>query len=248
MLSISAFKAFPEIPDLASSNGLKLEYVGLVDKINYPIDFLQSEKENKYSSLYNSAHGPFYDLIPPSSDFEVSDVAKAKFIRAIDACKYLGIQNIIFHNGWIHAFYDNNQWIDNSIKFWNSIVEYANGSVVIHLENVMENEPFLIKEIITGINSPFFKACLDVGHVNVFSKIGIINWIKEIGISINHVHLHNNYGVEDSHNGLSNGNINIGEVFKRIRDICGNIAVNLELRNDIEKSIEIINELEKEMA
>ncbi len=248
MLSISAFKAFPKIPEWASSNGLKLEFVGLVDKIHYTNDFLQSVKEQEHSSLFNSAHGPFYDLIPPSSDFEVSDVAKAKFIRAIDACNYLGIQNIIFHNGWIPTFYNSNQWIDNSIKFWNSILEYANGSVIIHLENVMENEPFLIKDIVTGINSPFFKACLDVGHVNIFSKIEVNNWIKEIGISINHVHLHNNYGVDDNHNGLTNGNINIYEVFKRIRDICGNITVNLELRSDIEKSIEIINELEKEMA
>ena len=248
MISISAFKAFPQIPELALQNGINLEFSGLVERTHYPDDYLQTVRESKYLSLYNSAHGPFFDLIPPSSDSEVSELAKNKFIRAIDACNNLGIKNLILHNGWIPSFYSNSKWIDNSLKFWNSILDYSKESLVIHLENVMETEPLLIKEIITGINSSFFKACLDVGHVNVFSNIKITQWIQELNSSINHVHLHNNYGIEDNHNGLTAGNINIENIYKEIRNTCGNITINLEVRSDIEKSVEMVKEFEEKMA
>ena len=85
MISISAFKAFPEIPEFAFQNNLKLEFSGLVEPIIYSEELIKSITESKYHSLYNSAHGPFFDLIPPSNDIEVSELAKTKFIRAFKA-------------------------------------------------------------------------------------------------------------------------------------------------------------------
>jgi len=118
MISISSFKALPEIPNLAMKHGLNLEFTGLIDPIIYSEDFIAQTMELKHSCLFTSAHGPFYDLIPGSSDQEVSNLAKTKFLRAIQACKKMGIKKLVLHSGWIPDFYEDNVWIKNSIVFW----------------------------------------------------------------------------------------------------------------------------------
>jgi len=140
MISISSFKALPEIPNLAVKHGLNLEFTGLVDPLIYSEDFINITKQLKHINLYTSAHGPFYDLIPGSSDQEVSNLAKTKFIRAIDACKKLGIKNIVLHSGWIPTFYEDSVWITNSIAFWKSLLDNLDETFTIYLENVLERK------------------------------------------------------------------------------------------------------------
>ena len=245
MISISAFKAFPEIPELALQNNLKLEFTGLVEPIVYSDELINNLLNSKYTNLYYSAHGPFLDLIPPSNDIEVSALAKNKFIRAITACNKLNIQNIIFHNGWNPTFYSDDKWITNSINFWKDIISNSFESINICLENVMENNSKLIYEIIKGVNNPRFSACLDVGHVNVYSSGKITDWFKTLSVNIRHIHLHNNYGKEDNHNGLNKGLINIEEVFNNAEKYCPEATINIEIRSDIAESIQIMKDLGK---
>ena len=248
MISISAFKAFPEIPELAFQNNLKLEFSGLVEPIIYSEELIKSINESKYHSLYNSAHGPFFDLIPPSNDIEVSELAKTKFNRAIKASEQLKIKNIILHTGWIPNFYTDDKWINNSIKFWSNIITNSPENITICLENVMERSPTLINEIITGVNNERFSACLDIGHVNVFNNGKINDWLKILNTKIRHIHLHNNYGIEDNHNGLNKGNIDIEDVYKNIKTYCPEATINLEIRSDIIESINIIQNIEKKIV
>lgn len=200
IISLSAFKAHKNVPILANENDLLLEFCGLVDPISYPDDFINNILELDHSNLLHTAHGPFYDLIPPSSDIEVSELAKIKFKRAIEACKKLNISKMIVHSGWIPGFYNDEYWINNSIIFWESILSYCGDEFTIYLENVFEEDPFLIKEIIDGINKNNFKICLDIGHANL-TKTHIKKWIDLLSNDIHHVHLHNNFGKTDDHNG-----------------------------------------------
>ena len=241
MISLSAFAALPEIPDFALRNGLGLEFTGLINSIFYSDEYIENIKTLPHSHLFTSAHGPFYDLVPGSSDSEVRDLAKAKFIRSIDACDKIGINHLIFHTGWNTIFCDDNKWINNSIKFWKDIIDYSENNVSIYIENVFEIKPYLIKDIIDGVNNKRFKSCLDVGHVNAFAKGNVLNWIELLGNRIGHVHLHNNFGVNDDHNGLNDGNLDIKTIIKYININCPKANLNLEIRTDIEKSIEMIN-------
>ena len=240
MISISSFKALPEIPNLAVKHGLNLEFTGLVDPLIYSEDFINITKQLKHINLYTSAHGPFYDLIPGSSDQEVSNLAKTKFIRAIDACKKLGIKNIVLHSGWIPTFYEDSVWITNSIAFWKSLLDNLDETFTIYLENVLEIKPYLIKDIIDGVNKKNFKACLDIGHVNACAKEDVLNWIELLGNRIGHVHLHNNFGVKDEHNGLNCGNLDIKTITSYLKINCVSANWNLEIRTNLEESIELI--------
>lgn len=52
MISTSAFKAFPDLPELAMSNGIKLELTKLIDQIHYSSEFIETIKSSAYSEQY----------------------------------------------------------------------------------------------------------------------------------------------------------------------------------------------------
>ncbi len=54
------------------------------------------------------------------------------------------------------------------------------------------------------------------------------------------MHLHNNFGIGDDHNGLTNGNIDIGEVLSLLKHNSPAANWNLEIRNKFEESIDIL--------
>jgi sugar phosphate isomerase/epimerase len=235
MISISTFKAFPDLPKIGVKNGIKLELNKLVEPIKYSDELINEISESEYATYYNSAHGPFYDLIPSSNDYEIRELCKKKFIRAINACDKLHIKNIIFHTGWIKDFYPDAIWIKNSIDFWNSIISYCNDDMIIHIENVFEPKYELINEVVTGVNKHNFKVCLDIGHLNLVDSNNIVNWICKLKDNIGHLHIHNNYGVVDNHNGLDQGTIDIKKVLTTIADNCPLANWNLEIRTNFEE-------------
>jgi len=179
-------------------------------------------------------------LIVATDDKELKELILSKFIRAINACKELKIRNLIFHTGWFPKTYSNIDWINNSILFWNEILEYTDDNINIFIENVYENNPELINTLVNEINRINFKACLDIGHVNISSKLHLKKWIEILNCNIGHVHFHNNHGKDDEHNGLKNGNINIDEVISVLKANSPNANWNLEIKNGFEESIEIL--------
>ena len=238
MISISTFKAFPELPQVALRNRIKLELNKLVDPVKYDTIFIESIKTSPYFPHYISAHGPFYDLIPPSSDEEIRELCFSKFARAIKACEKLDIRNIIFHTGWHRGFYPDNIWIENSIQFWASVMKTCGDRINVHIENVNESQIHLIKEVVSGVDRPNFRVCLDVGHLNLTDRDNITAWIVELRDHIGHFHLHNNFGIEDNHNGLGQGTIDMKAVLSVMADHCFHANWNLEIKTDFQQSID----------
>jgi len=105
---------------------------------------------------------------------------------------------------------------------------------------VLEKKPYLIKDIIDGVNNKQLKACLDIGHVNACAKEDVLHWIELLGNRIGHVHLHNNFGVKDEHNGINNGNLDIKAITSYLKINCLSANWNLEIRTNLEESIELI--------
>ena len=70
--------------------------------------------------------------------------------------------------------------------------------------------------------------CLDIGHANIYSKIDVTDWIEKVNKNIGFVHLHNNFGENDDHNGLNNGNINMNEVCEALEQYSPNAIWEIE--------------------
>ena len=160
MISITSFSNIPEISSYAIKNSIKIEYNGLVRPILYSDEFVKSIMERPDYSLIRSAHGPFFDLMPGTSDIELKELVGQKLKRAITVCKNIGVKDIIFHTGWFPKTYDASTWIKNSVSFWNDVIEFSGNELKIFIENVYEDVPDPMPDLVKEMNSDNFNICL----------------------------------------------------------------------------------------
>ncbi|MFA4986881.1 MAG: sugar phosphate isomerase/epimerase family protein [Candidatus Brocadiia bacterium] len=73
------------------------------------------------------------------------------------------------------------------------------------LENTWEPDPTVFDKIEAAVGQEL-GYCLDIGHTRVFSKGPAEEWVKRFGVQLRAIHLHDNFGVEDSHLPLGEGN------------------------------------------
>ena len=78
---------------------------------------------------------------------------------------------------------------------------------IVCVENVLEDEPYMLLDMMKQISDPRVKLCLDIGHAHAMTSADIPaeKWIQVLGPHIAHFHLHNNDGSGDSHRPLARG-------------------------------------------
>jgi sugar phosphate isomerase/epimerase len=191
------------------------------------------------------AHGIFMDLYPASVDKEVREVGIKRYIQVLQLCDMLDIRNIVLHHGYSHIyhrfFYD--RWINISKNSWEQITQYAEKyDIVIGLENAFELTPELISTIVTHVNSKYLNICFDIGHFHAsVSKVSLEKWINTFKPKLVEVHIHDNYGDEDTHSALGDGNIDFELLFKLLKDKKGIIyTLEHKAKQDVFKSIKYL--------
>jgi sugar phosphate isomerase/epimerase len=189
-----------------------------------------SETLEKYKNIgIYSIHGPFMDLCFGSIDKLIREVAEKRFEYAYEVSCKLFCKNIVVHNGYNPGtLYCPKDWVERSKIFWENFLLNKNKDTIFYLENTFEKEPEIITDLIDNVNKNNLQMCLDVGHANIYSKIEITDWIKKANKNIGFVHLHNNFGEKDEHNGLNNGSINMSEVCKALEQYSPNAIWEIE--------------------
>lgn len=158
-----------------------------------------------------SLHGPFLDLKPVSPDKKIRQASYERYILTLKIGKKLDVDYIIFHSQispWIKE--PKIKELTNRLnkEFWNGILrEMEDYKGIILIENVFEEDPIFIKDLIDTIDLPNVKVCLDIGHAILESKSGLEDWIRILNKRIEYIHLHWNNGIYDEHNRPSNKNI-----------------------------------------
>jgi len=109
--------------------------------------------------------------------------------------------------------------------------------IEIHIENVFEKKWEYLKEYIDVIDSEKVSVCLDLGHVNAYSDQDVEAWVKGLKGRIKYVHVHNNYGDNDSHSGLHNGTIDMYKALSLLKEYSGDAIWTVETP-EIEPSFE----------
>lgn len=191
-----------------------------------------------------SIHAPYADLIPGSRDSRISSITKERFEEGYKVATALNAKKIVYHHSYTPKTYTYTEWKYNSTKFWKEFVKDKLDDITIHIENTLEDDYELIKDLVEEINHPNFSVCLDIGHVNAYSYLSLDQWINGLGQNIKHMHIHNNYGKKDSHSGIENGNINIIEFLKKVESELPECSISLEIVdiNELEESLEILCE------
>lgn len=189
--------------------------------------------KSKFKNFTNikAMHGPFLDLKPSSPDKLIRNVSFNRYLDTIKIAQQLDIDYIIFHsqiNPYLN--HPSQRKLNNiqSKEFWEDIlsktIDYRG---IILLENIFEETPNMLKELIETINLPNVKINLDIGHAKL-GKVNLEEWIKELKDSIEYIHVHSNDGLYDNHQSLSRDEI--GNLYSLLDKYNINPILSLEYK------------------
>jgi len=221
----------PDGAFLAREYGFGLEIAEYCTAWNMDRDFSATDKSVKRQLegiCRTLLHGPFNELFPCAIDPKARELAECRYRQAIGLAKGYGAKKVILHGGYNPWIYYPNWYVGESIAFWKEFLKQEPG-VEIVLENVLETQPQWLLEIVRGVEDPNLKLCLDVGHVNAYSQIPVMDWLEAWAPYLSHFHIHNNDGTRDQHNPLIDGQIPMKELLGRIDSLCPDATVTLEL-------------------
>lgn len=173
-------------------------------------------------------HAPFNELFPCAIDPKARELAAERYRQAICLAKNYGATKVIVHGGYNPWIYFPVWYIEQSILFWKEFLKEDPGMEIV-LENVLETEPQWLLEIVKGVDDPRLRLCLDIGHVNAYSKIPVADWLKEWAPYLSHFHIHNNDGSWDTHSALDCGTIPMRELLTMAEELCPDATFTLEL-------------------
>ena len=224
----------PDAAETARKWGVNLEIAEYCTAWNmdreFPaVDKAVKEKMEGISSLL--LHAPFNELFPCAIDLKARELAADRFRQAMVLAKNYGAKKVIIHGGYNPWIYYPVWYVEQSILFWKDFLQQDPG-VELVLENVLETDPIWLLDIVKGVNNPRLRMCLDVGHVNAYSKISVMEWLEKCAPWISHFHIHNNDGTADRHCALFEGTIPMADLLRRAAELCPNATFTLELMED----------------
>lgn len=173
-------------------------------------------------------HAPFNELFPCAIDRKARALATERYRQAIALAKAYGATRVVIHGGYNPWIYYPVWYTEQSVLFWKEFLKEDPG-VTIVLENVLETEPQWLPDIVTGVDDERLKLCLDIGHVNAYSKIPVVDWLESWAPHISHFHIHNNDTSRDTHSPLTEGTIPMKEFLKKASALCPDATFTLEL-------------------
>jgi sugar phosphate isomerase/epimerase len=196
-------------------------------------NILKSIKQDfqKANCKHAIVHGPFTEIHPAAIDYRARQLAKERLEEAFQVCQALSINGMIVHSGWLPFVYFKEWQAEKSAEFWQYFMKDKPDNFNIYVENVLEDEPYMMLSMMEQISDSRIKLCLDVGHANAMSKkdIPVEKWIEVLGPHLGHFHLHNNYGTGDNHNDFSNGNLDMDSILGAIDEFCNpNATLTIE--------------------
>lgn len=157
-------------------------------------------------------HGPFNELFPCAIDPKARQLAAFRFSQAAALAQAYGAWKLVLHGGFNPQMYYPQWYVEQSVLFWKDFLKTLPEGLTVCVENVLEPTPDMLLDILRGVDDLRLRLCLDVGHVNAYSKIPAKTWIEESGEYLSHLHIHNNDGTWDTHNTLYEGTLPIREL------------------------------------
>ncbi len=152
------------------------------------------------------AHAPFPVYQP--RNYSYNKRMFDKLVKCIKICNALGIKNLVIHP-W------NDYTDDQNIKFFNKLLPYAvENDVIICTENMWRwnkniqkarpcacSLPDSFNNIVKGVNSHYLKACVDIGHAEMFKHMDLSPRIllESLNKDVYCLHIHDNDGIHDNH-------------------------------------------------
>lgn len=245
-----------EAVNMAKKYGLGLELNHICISENLDEDKIESTRNEIAADLETIGgrvpilHAPFTELCPGSIDHRAVELAMDRLKEAYAVAAEFGIKKMVVHSGYMPWLYFKEWHLEKSLDFWRAFMADKPADFCLCIENVFEDEPYMLKELAGKLDDPRVGICLDIGHANVMtgksdlalgkalragvSGSGVLSvpqWIGVLGAHIKHFHLHNNDGNADMHDSLQRGTLDAKEIFETIKRCCGqDVTFTIESR------------------
>lgn len=222
----------PEAASLAREYGFGLEIAEYCTAWNMDREFPATDSAvgSKLEHISRSIlHAPFNELFPCAIDPKARELAAGRYRQAIALAKGYGAKKVVIHGGYNPWIYYPQWYVEQSVVFWKDFLTQEDPGVEIVLENVLETDPQWLADIVKGVNLPGLALCLDVGHVNAYSRIPVARWVEAWAPYLSHFHIHNNDGTADQHRPLTEGTLVMKDLFRQVEELCPEATVTLEL-------------------
>ncbi len=213
-----------ELQEFSEPNVLDGDWRGLLQQYQQAL--------SGFSGLL-AMHGPYIDLVSGSPDKRLVALTRERYLQNIEIGRELGAKYIDFHANYLplvdHPSYLPG-WLERQVAFWTPMAELGERhQIILLLENMWEPDPGIITKILDEIDSPYLKACLDVGHSTLYSRLPISAWLASLGRHLIYTHLHNNHGDADEHLAFGDGVIDFPELLDTLRALPEPPLFSLEL-------------------
>jgi sugar phosphate isomerase/epimerase len=167
-------------------------------------------------------HGAFYDLTSASLDPAILEITRLRYRQNLRIASELGARYVLFHLNYLGFCKIPNYrpgWHERQVAFWSSFAaEAEKAGVPVLIENSWEDEPSLIVDILSEVNSPNLRACLDIAHATLYSSVPIEEWIEALEPYLFCSHLNNHNGQYDMHWPLTRGIVDYSDVISSLRN------------------------------
>ena len=207
-----------------------------------PGELAQVAAALKGEGLSCTIHAPFMDLNPGSLERLLRDSTQCRFNQVLDAAEILRPEVMVFHPGFDRWRYGEavELWLEHSVVAWRGVLARAREiGTVIAVENIFEEEPGTLRALFERVDDPLLRHCFDVGHWNLFKKVGMEQWFEALGERIAEVHIHDNSGTRDDHAPPGEGAIDFGLFFRLMESYAPDAAYTIEAhsREHLERSL-----------
>lgn len=221
----------PDASQLAVQYGLGIEIAEYCTAWNMDDEFTSTDAavRIKLEGIERKVlHAPFNELFPCAIDRKARALATERYRQAIDLAKAYEATKVVVHGGYNPWIYYPVWYTEQSIIFWKEFLREDPGMEIV-LENVLETDPQWLLDIVKGVGNPRLKLCLDIGHVNAYSKIPLNDWLENWAPHISHFHIHNNDTSWDTHSPLTEGTIPMKDLLEKAYLLCPDATFTLEL-------------------
>jgi sugar phosphate isomerase/epimerase len=184
--------------------------------------FAQMRELIEKRSLRTFTHGPFFGLDIASLDICLSEYSADCLNIGLEATAALGGSVMVMHTGYLPQFSRGGRrhWMKNWAERMPKIVEHAEKlGVTLALENTWDDRPEIMLHLADMLPGDTVRFCLDTGHVNAFSRLGITRWWDMIGDRVVAMHLHDNDGISDDHLAPGEGIFDFETLAGRLRGL-----------------------------
>ncbi|MGD9580445.1 MAG: sugar phosphate isomerase/epimerase family protein [Vampirovibrionia bacterium] len=244
-----------ECIDFANTNNLGIE----INSFSSPLTFQSDwhglleiiKRQLKVFNGFKALHGISCQGPHRWDRFYVQELKKT-LEKCLTIAEELETKAVIYHSMYMPGltFWKYKDWHECQVDLWGHVSQKAQEKeIVIAIENIVDENPKNIFDVIKDINLSNLKCCLDFGHINLIaSNIPPTEWIESLEPYLYSVHCHNNNGRYDSHNSLENGTIEYKEIIEKLIECKAPPKIAIETFNleYAKTSLDMINTIIKE--